>query len=122
MRTRRVHPATTRKGNELTMKAVINGLRYDTETAERIGHASGGGYNMRDWHYWSEELYQTPRSKRFFLAGEGGALTRYAQHLSQNERCGGERIIPLSAEEAQEWAEQHLHADTVARYFTVEEA
>jgi hypothetical protein len=99
------------------MKAIINGLRYDTETATHIGGASGGGYNMRDFHYWEEDLYKTPRAGRYFLAGKGGPLTRYAVAVGNNGHTGGERIIPLDADEAMRWAEEHLDADTIAEHF-----
>src|SRR4051812_45958300 len=96
---------------ETIMKAIINGKRYDTATATLIGEAEGGGRSMSDWHFWSEDLYRTPRSGTYFLAGYGGPLSRYARSVGQNEWTGGERIIPLSAADAREWAEEHLDAD-----------
>jgi len=104
------------------MRAVINGLRYDTDKAERIGGASGGD-GRRDFRYFEEDLYITPRAKRFFLAGEGGPMSRYeAKAYGGNGWTGSQRIIPLDEAEAREWAERYLDADTVARYFTVEDA
>ncbi len=101
------------------MKAIINGLRYDSTTATCIGGAQGGGSSMRDFHYWSADLYRTPRSGRFFLAGGGGALTRFGSTTSydQNGRVCGEKIIPMSVEDAREWAEQHLTTAEVEAAF-----
>jgi|SRR5580700_5512378 hypothetical protein len=95
------------------MKAIINGLRYDTEKAICIGLASRGNYpHCGDFSAWSAGLYRTPRSKRFFLAGQGGGMTRFAHHIG-NGRCGGEGIQPMDREEALEWAEQHLSHDDI---------
>ena len=61
---------------------------------------------------------RTPRSGRYFLAGKGGPLTQFGHSgAQQNERASGERIIPMSAEDAREWAEQHLTADEVEAAF-----
>lgn len=96
------------------MKKIINGKRYDTETAKLIG--SDGYSNPSDFDYWSEDLYQK-KTGEFFLYGEGGARTKYAQAIDSNSWCGGERIMPLSYDEAREWVEHHLDADTYEEVF-----
>ena len=96
------------------MKKIINRKRYDTETAKLIG--SYGYSNPSDFNYWSEDLYQK-KTGEFFLYGEGGARTQYAQAIDLNSWCGGERIMPLSYDEAREWAEKHLDADTYKEVF-----
>ncbi len=96
------------------MKKIINGKRYDTETAKLIG--SDGYSNPSDFNYWSEDLYQK-KTGEFFLYGEGGARTQYAQAIDLNSWCGGERIMPLSYDEAREWAKKHLDADTYKEVF-----
>lgn len=90
------------------MKKIINGKVYDTDTARDIGSDSYS--NSRDFSYWSETLYQK-RTGEFFLHGEGGPMSRYAETVGQNEWSGGEKIIPLSPAKAREWAEEHLTAD-----------
>lgn len=102
------------------MKSVINGLRYDTTTAELIGEASSSAYST-DFRYWEEELYRTRRG-RWFLAGKGGPSSHYAVSVGNNGWGGGQRITPLTEAEAQAWAERHLDADTVAQHFSTEEA
>lgn len=100
------------------MKAIINGLRYDTEKAAEVGSHDHGAYpNSGDFSHWSATLYKTPRSGRFFLHGEGGAMTRFAQHSAFGGSCGGEKIIPMSKEEALEWAQQFLDPDEVEEHF-----
>lgn len=91
------------------MKKIINGKRYDTETAKRIGYDCSN-LLPRDFGYWEETLY-VKRTGEFFLYGEGGPMTRYAESLGNNGWTGGEEIIPLTPEKARAWAEEHLGAD-----------
>ena len=90
------------------MRKIINGKLYDTSTAEFIGNDSYS--NSRDFHHWSEELYQK-RTGEFFLYGEGGPMSRYAETVGQNEWSGGEKIMPLTYDKARERAEKHLGVD-----------
>ena len=96
------------------MKKVIRGRLYDTEKATEIGYDSYS--NRRDFSYWCETLYRK-RTGEFFLYGEGGPASKYSVCCGQNEWSGGEKIIPLSFEEAQKWTEEHLDADTYMKYF-----
>jgi|LSQX01.3.fsa_nt_gb hypothetical protein len=96
------------------MKKIINGKRYDTSTAKLVGKASYS--NRGDFAYWSEELY-LKRTGEFFIYGEGGPLSRYSRSTGQNQWSGGEKIIPLSIREAQEWAEEHLDGDEYEAIF-----
>lgn len=99
------------------MKKIIEGKRYDTEKAELVGEWDNGIYDS-DFNKVSEALYRK-RTGEFFLHGEGGARTRYAEACGQNAWRGGERIMPLSYEEAQRWAEEHLDSDVVEEYFAI---
>jgi hypothetical protein len=99
------------------MKKIVNGMRYDTSKATLVGGYSTPGIGTSDLGYWTAWLYKTPRSGRFFLAGEGLAMTRFAS------RCGdmnawGEDLIPMSREDALEWAEQYLDANTIEVHFS----
>ena len=96
------------------MKKVINGALYDTETAKLLGEDSYS--NPGDVHHWTEQLYRT-KSGKYFLHGEGGAMTKYAVCVAQNEWSGGEKIIPLDLDSAQKWAEEHLDGDEYIRAF-----
>lgn len=96
------------------MKKIINGKRYDTEKARAIG--SDFFSNRRDFNFWEETLYQK-RTGEFFLHGEGGAASKYAESAGQNEWTGGSKLIPLSFEKAKKWAEDHLDADTYEAVF-----
>ena len=96
------------------MKKIINGKLYDTDKALRLGVAKGG----EGFSHWCEELYQK-RTGEFFLYGQGGAMTKYAQALSDNSWSGGEKIMPLSFETARQWTKEHLSAEVYARAFGI---
>lgn len=98
------------------MKKVINGSVYDTDTAKKLAEDRFG--NQSDFHHWEEALYRT-KSGRYFLHGEGGAASKYAVCVGQNEWCGGEKIIPLDIDAAQRWAEEHLDGDEYEAAFGV---
>jgi hypothetical protein len=102
------------------MKKIINGLRYDSDSAIHLGSAEHGF--VGDLEHWTAALYQTPRSKRFFIVGSGGAASRFSQSAGQNQWSGGSDLIPLTPDQALEWAETHLGPDTVELYFEVKDA
>jgi len=96
------------------MKQIIDGKRYDTETATEIGCDSFG--NTGDFSHWEEALFRT-KNGNFFLAGTGGANTVYSVQVDSNSRSGGSRITPLLWKKAFEWAESHLTTEQVEGAF-----
>lgn len=96
------------------MNKIIKGRRYDTETAKEISFASSS--SIGDFSSWSEVLYKK-RTGEYFLYGEGGAMSKYRTAIDQNSWPGGEKIVPLSLEEAKEWAEKHMTADEYEEEF-----
>ena len=97
------------------MKKIIRGRVYDTETAQELGTYSNGG-SWRDFHHIEETLYRK-KTGEFFLHGEGGPATRYAEAVGQNSWSGGSRIMPMTYAEAREWAEEKLDADDYEAIF-----
>lgn len=91
------------------MKKIINGKLYDTTTAREVASCYHGE-GPRDFRYYSESLYRK-RTGEYFLAGEGGPMSKYAKSAGQNSWTGGEAITPLSYQEATEWAEREMDAD-----------
>ena len=90
------------------MKTILNGKLYNTETAKAIG-SYGNDYNGNDFRSEMETLYRK-HTGEFFLAGEGGPMTKYRE--SVGDMWGyGHAIIPLSEDEAKEWVERHLTVD-----------
>ena len=98
------------------MKKIINGKRYDTETAEEIGFWRTER-SVTDFSYCEETLYRK-RTGEFFIHGGGGARTKYASE-SYGMYGWGEAIVPLTYDEAREWAETHLDADRYEELFPV---
>lgn len=99
------------------MRKIINGKRYDTETAQVVAKWCNG-LSTTDFHRVDETLYRTKRGN-WFIHGEGGAASRYS------EPCGdmngpGENIVPLTPEEALKWMENHGLVDEAERFFNKE--
>jgi len=97
------------------MKRIIDGRKYDTETAYMVGQWENM-YDVSNFHYFSESLYKK-RTGEYFLYGEGGAMSKYAETIGQNEWQGGEAIMPLTYDNARKWAEEHLGVDVYESEF-----
>ena len=81
------------------MRRIIHGRRFDTDVSTLIG-SSEDKTSPQGW--WEASLYITPQSRRFFLAGSGGIMSRWR---------GKEGIFELSKEEACAWIEYNLGKD-----------
>ena len=97
------------------MKKVIKGKVYDTEKAKKLAEINYGE-NTMDLAYWCEILYQK-KTGEFFLYGEGGPMTKYAVYYSSNSWSGGSLIMPMSWEDARQWAEKNLDGDKYEEIF-----
>jgi hypothetical protein len=100
------------------MKKIINGKRYDTDTAKVIAEHEEG--YVGDLEYYRETLHRK-RSGEYFLHGFGHAASRYAENLGEGRWGAGECITPLSYDEARKWAENALDADAYEAEFGVVE-
>jgi hypothetical protein len=88
------------------MKKIINLKRYDTDTAEEIA-VWWNGCLRSDFNYCKETLYRT-KSQSWFLHGEGGALSCYAESWEGGRSStSGSAITPMSEAEAAAWLAQH---------------
>ena len=98
------------------MKAIINGKRYDTETAVKLA-SWWNGCNCGDFNRCEETLYRT-KSGALFLHGEGGARSPYAMSLEGGRSSGGgERIAVMTESEAVAWLESHGKAEAIEAHF-----
>jgi hypothetical protein len=70
-------------------KAIINGARYNTETATKIA-SRWNRLDNRDFRHITEVLYKTPKGEHF-LSGEGGSLTEYG--IQEGNTCYGSSRI-----------------------------
>lgn len=86
------------------MKRVIDRKVYDTETAEEV-HYYEPYYDSGDFKYYVETLYVTKKGN-FFIAGEGGPMSPYAEYLGGGSTGGGSGIRPVSLAEAIDWLEE----------------
>lgn len=86
------------------MKKIINGRRYDTDSAKYL--AEDGDFSS-DEGYWREVLYRK-NTGEYFLYGTGGPATKYAEPDGVNSWIDGERIMPMSLDEAKAWAKGHI--------------
>lgn len=101
------------------MQQVIDGKKYDTETATLLAEYSND-YPPGDFSSIEEALYLTSKGA-YFLAGEGGAATRYSKPVGK--ACtGGTKIIALTKEEALAWCEETGNSKAALKHFEVEEA
>jgi hypothetical protein len=101
------------------MKKIVNGKRYDTETATEIASA-WNGCSRNDFKFLLETLYKTDGGA-WFLAAEGGAHTKYAEVLEGGRsRCGGEDIVTLAPAEAKAWLESNRKTTALETWFASE--
>ena len=92
-----------------------NGRRYDSSKAILVGRYESP-HNPGDFSAWEAGLYRTKQSGQFFLAGEGGPMTRFGRPV-QGGIGRGEKITPMSPEEALAWAEQYLEPEEIEAAF-----
>lgn len=101
------------------MKKIIDGKTYNTETATRIGNRSSS--YPGDFRYVDEDLYITKKGT-FFLAGEGGAMSKYSTSYGDNSWGGSDGMEVLSKAAALEWCERYdIDSDVIEQYFEIEE-
>lgn len=100
------------------MRAIVNGVLYDTDEAELIGVRENDepeGSSL----YIREELYLR-EDGQYFLAGKGGCLTEYREKITGGFQ-EGTKISPLGDQNiARMWAEHCLDVETVLEHFEIE--
>lgn len=102
------------------MKYLINGKTYNTDTSTVIG-IDDTYFNRGDFRFECTHLYQTKKGA-FFIAGEGGPLSRWGQACG-NGMSGGSGAEALTRPEALDWCQQNrVCVDKVLATFDVEEA
>lgn len=102
------------------MKTIINGKRYDTDTADLLCEEPCP-FQPGDLKWHGTNLYRTHKGA-FFLAGRGGAMSRWRESLGGNGWTGGSGIQPITAEEARNVLEWAGATDVIEALFEVEDA
>lgn len=80
-------------------------MLYDTDQAEQIARYAPLT-DKGDFNYLIETLYKTSDGE-YFLHGDGGAATKWAEKIS-NKRMPSEEIQLLTDEEALNWCEERV--------------
>ncbi len=95
------------------MKKVINGKTYRTHTAQLI-ITLPCAFPKTDNKWHQTHLYRNQQGA-YFLAGEGGSLSRWAK-VTPRGAIAGEGIDPISKDEARAYAQYAgLSPDRFAR-------
>lgn len=96
-----------------TLYKVIDNKRYDCRTAKLLLETDR---NAGSFSYVHEALYRK-KNGEYFLAGEGGPQSKYSVTVSANEWRGGEKITPLTEEEARTWVADHFDGNEYEALF-----
>lgn len=88
------------------MRKVIRGRVYDTDTARRVLRVEGR-IDPGDPRTWRCESLFRKRTGEYFIAGRGGAETRWADVSQAGGPMPGEGVVPVGYDQAREWMEAH---------------
>lgn len=98
------------------MKKIINGRKYDTDTAREIAYWNNGA-GLRDFNLVEKTLYRK-KTGEFFLYIYGGPETEYAEEDPAGYNwTGGGRIEPISFEAGMKFAEENMDVDEYEKEF-----
>ncbi len=99
------------------------GLLYDIEKATLI-HPWQNGLTEQQNGWTRERLYRTEKGA-FFLYGESNIMGPYVNETAKFNKRPGDSIVPMDAEEALVWLEDHrAETEIILKYFAdlIEEA
>ena len=97
------------------MKKIINGKRYNTETATKIAQYHNG-LGASDFNYLYEQLYRTPKGA-WFIVADGGPNIKYSR-IDGNGRAGDNDVfLVLSKDEVYDWLELRGETQVLEDYF-----
>ena len=82
------------------MKKIINGKKYDTTTATRIACDTNFRGSITETDYYTSDLFKK-KTGEYFVYDFGNKWSKQA----------GEKITPLTEQEAKQWCEEHLDGD-----------
>ena len=97
------------------MRKIINKKMYDTDTAECVEEFENTPYKS-NFHYYKKMLYRK-KTGEFFLYGYGNGATSYRTEYIGGTCSSGEKIIPLTEEDAKEWVEAYGCVSTYIELF-----
>ena len=94
-------------------KKIINGRMYNTDTTEVLG-SWDNGYPRGDFSFEEQTLHKK-KTGEYFVYASGGAQSNLGDCYGGHD-CSGEKFIPMSVEQAQQWSEEYL---TVEKYVEI---
>lgn len=97
------------------MIKIIDGKRYNTETAKEIFEWSNKKYG--NFQYRARTLYQT-KNGNWFIYDDGGAMTDMAVSAGANSWSGSEDIKLVDEEEAFNFLEAYNAVEAIEKYFS----
>ena len=97
------------------MKKVINGKLYNTETASLVAEWNNGIYG-RDFRQCEERLFLTKKGQ-YFVAGSGGARSKYAESSGSFTESGSGIELLDNKKAAALWCEEHGLTDILEDHF-----
>lgn len=95
------------------MKKIINGKKYDTETATFVLNFYEKKGSFTDF---DSDLY-VKKTGEFFLFGNGGPYSVFSSSFGENGRQSGSGIVPITLEDAQKICEEYLEIDEYEKLF-----
>ncbi len=98
----------------MKVKRVVDGHLYDTGQARLVAESRYEGAS--DEEDYKEALFRNENGV-LFLAAEGGVESFYSAVLRGGKPARGTEIIPLTADEACRWLEDHDHIDQIEELF-----
>lgn len=98
------------------MKKIINGKKYDTDTAQYIDENSNN-LSKSDFRFFQEVLYKK-KTGEFFLYGEGHGMSDYAS-TKNGVNSWGYKIIPLTENQTKLWLEKNSTVEIYEKLFGV---
>ena len=99
------------------MKRIIDGKVYNTDTAEIVDKYEYG--LPGDLDYVDEALYRKRKTGEFFLAGEGGPRTIFGRYDGMGTYHGGEGIVRVTYEQAQNLVRERSKPEVYEKFFAV---
>lgn len=93
--------------------SMINGRMYNTDTTEVLG-SWDNGYPRGDFSFEEQTLHKK-KTGEYFVYASGGAQSNFGDCYGGHD-CSGEKFIPMSVEQAQQWSEEYL---TVEKYVEI---
>lgn len=90
------------------MQFIMNNRLYDSASSTMIGENWNGKTGLT---CYCETLYRKDNGE-YWLHIVGGAMTSLARPTGINNLTGDEKIVSLTREEARQWCEHNLDAET----------